>query len=185
MRAPPCGSATYSSLVPRLSTLRDFLMSRRGPLNLRMRDTRDEALIQRSSRSWIQRFRFFSSRFHTSRLRELGHPTLALSSYETLRCEISNSDLFGTAPALTTLQPCKIQRLSAIRHFYLEVSPPSIQLLSWLLLRLNSLATQYDPTNHDISALLYEVSLSSISALFCARLDVHFRRPRSISLQLI
>jgi hypothetical protein len=142
-------------------------------------------LIQRSSRSWIQRFRFFSSPLRTSRLRELEHPTLALSSCETPRCEIPNSDLFGTAPILTALQLCKIQRLSVVRHFYLEVSPPSIQLLSWLLLWLNSLATQCDPTTHDNSTLLHEVSLSSVSALFCARLDVLFRRPRSISLQLI
>ena len=109
-------------------------------------------LIQRSSHSWIQRFRFFL--LATSRLRELEHPTLALSSCETLRCEIPRSDLFGTASALTSLQPCNIQRLSTVRHFYLEVSPPSIQLLPWLLLRLNSLATQCDPMAIGCSPLL-------------------------------
>jgi hypothetical protein len=123
-------------------------------------------LIQWSSRSWIQRFRFFSSPLRTSRLRELEYPTLALSSCETSRCEIPNSGLFGTASILTALQLCKIQRLSAGRHFYLEVSPPSIQLLSWLLLRLNSLGTQCDPTTHDNSTLLHEVSLPFVFSPF-------------------
>jgi hypothetical protein len=146
------------------------------PSNPRTLDIRYHhgVLIQRPSRSWIQRFRFFSSPLRTSRLHELEHPTLALSSCETLRCEIPNSDLFRTALTLTTLQLCKIQRLSAGRHFYLKVSPPSIQLLSWLLLWLNSLATQCDPMTHNNSTLLHEVSLLSVSALFCARLDVLF-----------
>jgi hypothetical protein len=151
-RAPPDGCATCSH-EPRLSALHDFY-GRKWPLPTSEPPNSRYTISPWSSDPTVLPFldstvQIFLLAFRTSRLRGLKHPTLALSSYETPRCEIPNSDLFRTAPTLTALQLCKIQRLSVVRHFYLEVSLPSV------------------------------------SSLFCARLDVHFRRPRSISLQLI
>jgi hypothetical protein len=70
-------------------------------------------LIQRSSCSWIQWFRFSSSPLRTSRLRELEHPTLALSSCETLR-----SDIYFPSRVLAT-------RNFASQRFELSCSYPA------------------------------------------------------------
>jgi hypothetical protein len=65
-RAPPDGCTTCSH-EPRLSALRDFY-GRKWPLPTSEPPNSSvlispRVLIQRSSRSWIQRFRFSSSRF--------------------------------------------------------------------------------------------------------------------------
>jgi hypothetical protein len=54
-RAPPCGSATCPSscLGSRHFTTSAVETRSSQPPNLQMRDTRDEALIQRSSATWI------------------------------------------------------------------------------------------------------------------------------------